>query len=1047
MQPFTRMLWKEYRSLRMLWIGCVLGTFFLWTVISMTVLTAPRFYPAGDSLILVWSLAMWLPAIYVIGCNAALYAGEREERTADWLTHMAVQFRSLLAAKVSWAIASGVAMQLVLGGGALIVQSLITRVTSVPMSSQMESVLLDSPRFGSFALLESFALSWYWSLRLSRPLPAAGAAAVSLIALNGLYGFFTVPGPFFAGVGHALNLSVMILGPWGILRTLLVIGLLAVDVALTRRWLIGRLPERATPWARLRVRSSSRVASLVPEPSTAWRREWQRFRWLEWQSLRPFLILAGIASLVVWAPLLFWRRPGDQHYQLPFLFFWAYLLPLIAGLAAWQGEQSRQQFRFFINRGVSPLGLWLNKFGLWLAGLMLSFIVPAMLVALCLYAVIWWHIPRHSMVFEQFRLLIYQMTQRMPPLDVAIWSGITLFASAFAVTLYFRRAILAIGAAILMHVVLTIWLATATVNLHLPVWIGTAPVAAWLVWCSLRQLPRWSLERTGWRPKAVIAAEWLAFPALFAPVVIAYWVYSVPMPDMTRQNQLELLWFYSDKEAQAVRVQMPDSQGRFQVQELASVDWKPVREQVQRLAAKHTEIRLRMLTDKTLTTTNMYQLFKSQLMVLPDKTVTATNRRQFFESQEFHRLLDADEWRNIESDIRTFRDTLLSRIGMTAETRFYHEMQLASVTEHQHILAMALLFLLADRDLAKGNSADSIQSVRAAVRYVGALYADAPLLSPEAAQRQLHRELQDRLLAWAEHPANSSATIALLLTEIHNSELRWWMTDQLALLADYDELVSWQERALKDVGWRGVLAWPVIHRSRRMRATAVSNRMRFRYHTPITQRNFAAFPPAMPIRDNAFLPLSESDAAWAYRDSSVVIRGGSDFVPSDIPWGLDAEAVTRLWDRETRIRCTCAALAAIAYRREHGRLPRTLYDVLPKYASISLLSDPWTGNLLRIEPDGLPGPLVDGQTQGRLLDAATPFVWSVGPDLAALNPSRNGGVFSFSSSLKIGGYRAQPVRYFTVIPPEEMPADALKPDVPEPKQAQPGTAVPGGFLR
>jgi hypothetical protein len=196
--------------------------------------------------------------------------------------------------------------------------------------------------------------------------------------------------------------------------------------------------------------------------------------------------------------------------------------------------------------------------------------------------------------------------------------------------------------------------------------------------------------------------------------------------------------------------------------------------------------------------------------------------------------------------------------------------------------------------------------------------------------------------------------------------------------------------------------------------------------TPAAQRNFAAFPPAEAPRESQILPLAPADAAWNYRLSQqhYALHG---VIPPRVPWGLSDASITRLWDRETRIRCTCAALAAIAYRRTHGAFPSTLADVSPEFCTPELVTDPWTGNLLQIRPQGLPADLRDQASSSLAVPARTPFVWSSGPDLTTLLRMGEGEKWLIYVSQTFGGIYIRPTRYLFTLPVKGFP-DALLPE-------------------
>ncbi|HUQ70379.1 MAG TPA: hypothetical protein VM165_12690, partial [Planctomycetaceae bacterium] len=91
----SRMIWKEFYALRMVWIMCVLGVLCLNGILTVHA-SAYRWH--GFSTVF-WGLAMVVPAAYIVACTAMTFSGEREDRTADWLVALAPPFASLYLSK------------------------------------------------------------------------------------------------------------------------------------------------------------------------------------------------------------------------------------------------------------------------------------------------------------------------------------------------------------------------------------------------------------------------------------------------------------------------------------------------------------------------------------------------------------------------------------------------------------------------------------------------------------------------------------------------------------------------------------------------------------------------------------------------------------------------------------------------------------------------------------------------------------------------------------------------------------------------------------
>lgn len=949
--PFSRMLWKEYRSLRMLWAGCALGTLGLWLMMYLvTVLSSDSTQPPLELMHVYWSLALWLPAIYLLGCTVATFAGEKEERTAEWLINTARPFGSLFTAKVIWPVLSAVAMQLMLfGAAALIRRYFLTMQTIETMPA--DETLPELPGLAAFALLEALIWGLFWSLQLTKPMPAAVLAASCIVVVN--LGTISYSGT---------RVWEPWLAPWSLLRTAGVVALFVADLALARRWIAGRGIEWSIPWHRFVVHRTVTHAMPAVEHAATWRRAWQRFRWLEGQSTRIFLIFTVLWALLTAIPMFFWPRqmgPGPTFISL-------FFLPLFAGLAAWQGEQSRFQFRFLAYRGVSPYGLWWNKFVRWLTTLIVATLVVVITN--------WLGHELGQAVFlndGNISARISFAAGQLEPVGAMTYVGayLMLYFSAFTVALYFRRTIFAFGAGLILHIALFYW-CVASYYLNLPIWFSLLPLMAWLVWCSLRHLPRWYLERSGWRWNAVIAAEWLVFPALFAAAVTSYWVYSVPLP-----NVAQLL-------ATAPR---PISSNAG-----SSIDgeWTEVLNRAQQVALE-LERHGPQATDVGVWT------------------------------------IPAPQWSRLEPDVRGLRDALLKPAGMGLTTAFGAKSAQAGLTSVRGTKVVLSLMQLAEHDTAAGKLDDAILSIRAAVRYAGALNADAGLNLYSSQSLDQHHSLYAALEHWVRRPEVTPELVQRTLANLEKYELRWWLTDPIKLEGMYQAELKELDRIEASMGFRRWFLKPWLARQRRLKACELSNQLRF-LRTPATGAGYGGLVPGMHTID--------PDPAWSYWSHQQPTTYYSAEA-SAMPVGLSPDVIVAMRDRETRIRGTFAMLAAEGYRKRQGDLPSDLSQTVPQLASGEMLMDPWSGRLLQIRPHGVPGDLGTANQMIHEIKPGVPFIWSVGPFGYQLHELAGGQSFRFLLSDQTVPYLARSTYYVFPLwldpksePKDDRPADALQPN-------------------
>ena len=91
-RPLGRMLWKEYRQQRALWLvilamGLMIQLAF--RVLQSRVASSASSASSNELIGVVWGVSLFMPLFFLVGSSAMLFALEREERTSDWLVGLA----------------------------------------------------------------------------------------------------------------------------------------------------------------------------------------------------------------------------------------------------------------------------------------------------------------------------------------------------------------------------------------------------------------------------------------------------------------------------------------------------------------------------------------------------------------------------------------------------------------------------------------------------------------------------------------------------------------------------------------------------------------------------------------------------------------------------------------------------------------------------------------------------------------------------------------------------------------------------------------------
>ena len=91
---FWRLVWKEYRLQRALWVAIVVLTLLLQAIVVWTVADA------ADRVTYLFGIALVLTASYGLGCGVVLFAAERETGTFEFQRAIPASSRSSLGSTI-----------------------------------------------------------------------------------------------------------------------------------------------------------------------------------------------------------------------------------------------------------------------------------------------------------------------------------------------------------------------------------------------------------------------------------------------------------------------------------------------------------------------------------------------------------------------------------------------------------------------------------------------------------------------------------------------------------------------------------------------------------------------------------------------------------------------------------------------------------------------------------------------------------------------------------------------------------------------------------
>ena len=509
---FWRLVWKEYRLQRALWLAMMVLTVLL-------ILMLHAILPSREGkATLLYLIAIAFPALYASGCGATLFAGEHEADTYEFQRSLPVHSLSVFIGKIILALVSVVVMLGVsVGLATFLSESLYLALSPDPWRAMAWWT------FGFFGL-EMFLWTTLFSLLSKRVLVAAvlGIAAASVSV------HFAAASITWQIVMETYCEAM----PW---RAAIAALVALADVGLAARWFrerrqrrsrssrvtvdadgIGhpaasseRLPRTATL---LRFVCSSRAivdANGIARPAAfsehlcgpdrttiLFRLVWQHWR----QSCRTSMAILGamLVPLMVivvrslesgsWGRLYFASSNDPVLYQFGVLPLLA-MVPLL-GLCVFLSDHREGRLRLLSNCGVPPKYVWLSRQSVLLPLSILTipvFLLLAIFFAWGAYLFAWGaHLPGHHEYFLYYGAAC----------AVAFGYMVLGIAAGQLCSMFIRSAILAAIFSILLTGVLAGW-CWLMLFWHVNMLWSILPIPAALLLATRLHAADWLLERNG----------------------------------------------------------------------------------------------------------------------------------------------------------------------------------------------------------------------------------------------------------------------------------------------------------------------------------------------------------------------------------------------------------------------------------------------------------------------------------------------------------------------------------------------------------------------
>jgi len=504
-RSFSRIVWKEYRAQRTLWIALYLGAVLLqllFLILSPETQKSLPQYP--------YTIAAVLSVCYAVSCGAMLFAGEREEETDRLLQTLAVAPRQLITGKLTYAVPSLALFTLlafVTAAGVMAIHHGTFRIPPIQDSNESLSVYLFSIPVGLAAALLS-------SLLTRTVLSALVGGVVFLLLISSLVHNLFRSGHEWMDVLSATTL-------------------LLVSLPMVSPWLRGG-PDWSKMLALLQRASSEKsgtgfLGSLLQRAAVRSSLESRMFGVLVWRELRAAFPVP-LAGLVVNSGLIPALILSEKEWnQSTFLGSWvalsvmtSWFLLCSVGLLAFTGDQYRGRMKFYTDRGASPWSIWLAKQMVWLGVLATLAILTAFLIYL---------LNRGSPPLQY-------LNRRGTPLEPTWPDTIQLYASCLLMTyacvqlfaMWFRRTLLAAAFAfVACGLIFPFHYALGA--LRIPLWLSSGPIIVAGLAGSYFTLEGWLKETRTWRRIGAQVA-WVFVPIFISGTAIFIWrIVEVPWVD------------------------------------------------------------------------------------------------------------------------------------------------------------------------------------------------------------------------------------------------------------------------------------------------------------------------------------------------------------------------------------------------------------------------------------------------------------------------------------------------------------------------------------
>ncbi|MCX7420986.1 MAG: hypothetical protein NT013_15800 [Planctomycetia bacterium] len=954
---FWRLVWKEYRVQRPLWLALLIASPVLqlaWLVL-MWIVDGPRAeFISPDLARGFFAIGFVTSAIYLLGCCATMFSVEHETGSFDFQRVLPSNQPRLFFAKVGFAAVSFLVLTAALW---LLTQILFVRFAAIEPSW-----------FGAYGVLymaELFVWSVLASLMIRQPLWAV-IIAVSLQSL-----MMQVTLPYLTTGKHGFDVSAASEDFKLLMARIVVLVLIAVaDIVVGKfwfedrlrlpRWRFGMQPDMALSYP---------AAGELPPYLGQRQLGWSRLLWLGWRDARWV-----VGAVLLWYVCCLKLTPTLAQWHALMLPY--FIGSFVCGLFAFGSEQWGGRFRFVTERGCTPRIVWLSRHATWLPPVVLMTLGGA------------WLCWRNPQAFQR---------------DIACsqfeWSSVLIgpfvcYSAAQFAAMICRNTVMALAVGLFLTIMGIIWSIGMTSWLA-PIWwsIGAWPVIGLFVtWLKAND---WIEER---RDRV---ARWRLALGLGVPICLllitcaTYRVIQIPVVTLPPEPPE---W---DEAPQALARLTPAEKATLDLYRRALIEIERGEDQLETYEARkvrlkqahpdwtdnqiHTEAYTEFHRDWLAQHVEVLPLLREAHRMPPVPLALVEEglpkRPIDWYPERFAKLT----WFMIRQGELSLQSGQLDQaweeivVAFEMQRRFNLRASLTPELFGPRIASNHEAQLMFDVTHWGRHKDQTRERVIAAIRKLEEIAS-----SPEAMQYDVHREfLEAREMLkfgdrWKKHVQRQGQ---------HNqlSNLEVGLLRKIWMFSPWERWRS--ERVMR---WQSWIAW--------QRAEQLRSLLKWNLPTGLPSisiapdSEFARTPNRIPANEREKLLTKFGDNSNS--PESVIAR--SALVPPNMYWGLVALVENNFIHRLESFRATTLLLALADFHREHDRYPESLSELVPTYFA-ETPRDPLTAGPIVYFPHGVSEDVIVGQkehgTERVVIRQGVPFLWMPHSRVSGLKaqPSANGG--------------------------------------------------------